>query len=410
MKRTTISQAIDTVMTRCHPRRAWIGKASGLAAGAAVCLLGPASAAADEPQVIPDKDVTLEISGRVNQAVLFADNDRTDKTFIVDNDNSASRIGLEGEANMGDWKTGTEFVIGLEVNTTDEIKFTDVDAGDQDQFGEGDLGDVRQAHWWISSPGFGYLSIGQGDEADEDASEVDLSGTTCCIAQSDVDDTAGGLEFAIPAFDAVDPENDDDEVDDFFSNLDGGRDSRVFYQTPSFGGLALRGSLTQEDDFLPALGATYGGSFGESEFEAAIGYRSPEDDSDTLHGSFSVMTPTGINFTFATGTQDSDASEDPNFFYGKLGYKTSNITSAGSTRFSIDFFQGRNNDTFASPGGDLPEATSIGAGVVQKVDALSTEFYFGIRNYSVEDVYVEGARVDDPEDIITVMGGARVRF
>lgn len=380
-------------------------------AAAAIGLPGAwGTATAAEPMVVPDKDVTLEISGRVNQALLYADNGEESKPFIVDNDNSASRFGLEGEADMGGWRTGAEFVIGVEVNTTDEIKFTDVDASEQDQFGEGDLGDVRQAHWWISSPGLGYFSIGQGDEADEDASEVDLSGTTCCIAQSDVDDTAGGLEFSIPALDAVEPTSDDDEVDDFFKNLDGGRDSRILYSTPRFGGLALRGSLTQEDDFLPAIGVTYAGAFGETKVEAAVGYRSPEDESDSLHGSISVLTPSGISGTFATGTQDSATTEDPDFFYGKLGYQTKNITSAGSTRFSIDYFKGRNNPTFASPLGDLPRATSIGGGVVQKIDALSTELYAGVRSYSVEDLFVNGAQVSDPDDMLTIIGGARVRF
>lgn len=357
-----------------------------------------------EPAVRPDKDVRLEVSGRINQGVLYADNGEEDDFFVVDNDNSGSRFGFNGEADFGEWTTGTEIVVGVEVNSTDEIKFGEDDDA-PNQFGEEDLGDIRQANWYIENPNFGFFSIGQGDEAGEDASEADLSGTGL-IAASDVDDTAGGLEYPIL------PGSDDDEIDDFFVNLDGGRTARVFYETPSFAGFAVRGSLSDRDGLEPAVGLNYGAEIGGYEVEAAAAWRTNEaDDSDTFHGSAAVLAPFGINVSFGAGTQDIDDSDvdEPNFFYGKLGYRN-DFFSFGDTRFSIDYFLGHNNDTFASPDGDLPEATSIGGGVVQKINPLSTELYFGVRTYDVEDIYVGGVQQDDPDNLIAVLSGARIRF
>jgi hypothetical protein len=360
-----------------------------------------------EPAVHPDKDVRLELSGRINQGVLFADNGEESDLFVVDNDNSGSRFGLNGEADFGDWTTGTEIVVSLEVNSTDEVAFGQDDAPDT-QFGDGDIGDLRQANWYIEHPGFGFLSIGQGDEAGQDASETDLSGTTL-VAQSDVDDTAGSLQFhsETPGFERI------EEVDDFFVNLDGGRTSRVLYETPQFGGFSLRGSLSDGDGLEPAAAINYGAEIGGYEVEAAAAWRKDNDDEDasTIHGSASILAPFGINVTFAGGTQDPDESDadDPNFFYGKLGYRA-DFFEFGDTRFSIDYFLGHNNADFASPDGDLPKATSFGGGVVQKISPLSTELYLGVRSYEVEDLYDGANKIEDPDTLVTVLSGARVRF
>lgn len=137
------------------------------------------------PRVVSDRSgVRLKLSGQVSQALLYADNGEQDKAFPVDNDNSGSRIGFLGEASWSGWTLGVALVIGVEINSTDEIKFDDANP-QGGQFGEGDIGGVRRAHWYIEHPSFGMLSLGQGDEAGESASEADLSGTAL-IAQSGV--------------------------------------------------------------------------------------------------------------------------------------------------------------------------------------------------------------------------------
>ena len=353
--------------------------------------------------------MSLEISGRINQGVLYADGGEDDKLFLVDNDNSGSRFGLAAEAELGEWTAGAVLVIGVEINSTDEIKFDDTNQVGE-RFGEGAIGELRQAHWFLEHPSVGLVSFGQGDEAGEGTSEADVSGTTL-IAQSDVDDTAGGLEFPLLE------DDDDDEIDDFFVDLDADRSVRALYETPEFaGGAAVRFSLTQSDGIEPGVALVYGAEPGGYEIEAALGWRRPdggdEPAGDVIHGSVSARAPIGVSATLAGGTfalDDGDV-DDPDFLYAKLGYATDALGSVGATSFSIDYFRGHNNPTFADGGGGLPEATSVGGGVVQDIDALSTEIYLGLRSYAVRDVSVDGAPVADPDDLLAVLAGARVRF
>ena len=354
-------------------------------------------------------EVRLEISGRINQGVLHADNGEEDETFLVDNDNSGSRFGLVGEADFGEWTAGAVLVIGVEINSTDEVKFDDP-APIGERLGDGDIGELRQAHWFVDHPRFGLLSFGQGDEAGESASEADVSGTTL-VAQSDVDDTAGGLEFPLLG------DDDADEVDDFFVNLDAERSVRALYETPAFaGGAAVRFSLAQSGELEPGIAIVYGAEPGDYRVEAALGWRRPGDDDepdgDVVHGSVSVLTPSGVSATLAGGAfaLDDGDTDDPDFLYAKLGYATDALAPVGATSFSVDWFRGHNNPTFANADGGLPEATSVGAGVVQEIDALSTELYLGFRNYAVAGVSVDGEPVADPGDLFAVLAGARVRF
>jgi len=362
--------------------------------------------AAAAPKVFPDKDVRLELAGRINQAILFADNGDEDRFFIVDNDNSGSRFSFRGEADFQEWTSGVYLETSFEVNTTDEISFDD-DGPVGTNAGEDDFLSLRDAEWYLEHPNFGRIAVGHSDIASESVSEVDLSGTGL-IAESDVDDTAGGLPLSsdTPGFEEI------PEIDDFFVNLDGERTSRIRYDTPRFGGLGLAVALRQEDEIRPDVALNYGVELAGWEAEAAAAWR-PSENSDTFHGSASVLAPFGINVTLGGGVErlddDQGNLDDPNFFYGKLGYRA-DFFEFGDTRFSIDYFLGHNNDDFASPDGDLPEATSIGGGVVQKISPLSTELYLGIRNYDVEDLYDGANQIEDPDNLITVLSGARVRF
>ena len=100
--------------------------------------------------------VRLTIAGRVNQEVLFASQGDRDQAFVLDNDASGSRFEFLAETEFSEFTTGVEIVVSAEVNSSDEIDFGEtLDAGDDDNA----LGDFRQAHWFIKSERFGYLSI-----------------------------------------------------------------------------------------------------------------------------------------------------------------------------------------------------------------------------------------------------------
>lgn len=343
------------------------------------------------------KKVRLEIGGHVNRAYLYADNGTEGDSFFVDNDNSGTRFWFRGETDAGDWTAGSSLAINFESNSTDDISFGDTDPVVEDS--SVDLLTLREAEVYFKHKRIGAFYLGHGSEAANGAMEVDLSGTTL-IAESDVDDTAGGLEF-----------DNGTELDRYFRNLDGSRTSRVAYRTPRVGGFKAAVALRQENGIQPDFGLTYSGELSGWELEAAVGFR-PEDDpgtvddSNVITSSVSVLAPFGVNLTVGASSQDFDddvAHADQSATYVKLGYRKK-FFDAGETRFSIDYFAGDSDQD--SLAGDATETESIGGGIVQVVKSLSTELFIGARVYSID---LPGAGVD-PDDLTAFITGARVRF
>jgi outer membrane murein-binding lipoprotein Lpp len=387
-------------------------------------LMNQMEAATEEP-IVPETvvrteqdGVRLTLAGRVNQSVLYASQDDQDQVFIADNDGSGSRVEFLAESDFGEWTSGLEVVVSAEVNSTDEIDFGSTDDNADEN---PDLGDFRQAHWFVEHPRYGYFSIGQGDTAAEDTTFVDLSGTDFAGAGADVDDIAGGLTFI--------DENGNrlTEVDDFFDAQDDGRSLRAIYQTPSFMGAALAVSVNNDaqsledgddpagDGVEPAVGIEYGAEIGGYEVEAAASWRREDEVDarrDIFTGSASVLAPFGVSFTLAGSVGDNSDEpgdvDDPTMVFGKIGYRQT-FFDFGETRFSLDGYRGTNEVDFASPDGDLPEALGGGIFAVQAVEELNAEFYIGGRVYALDDVYNGGQEVD-VDSLYAVISGARVRF
>lgn len=368
--------------------------------------------------VIPGRDgVRLTLGGRVNQALLFAGQGDRDQAFVLDNDASGSRFEFLAETEFGDLTTGVAIVISAEVNSSDEIDFGETLDADDDNNA---LGDFRQAHWFIESERFGYLSIGQGDTAAEDTAHADLSGADFAGSGSDVDDIAGGLVFA--AGDGTELA----ELDDFFDMQDGSRALRVLYETPEIaGGLTFKASLQNnaesldaEDDvegdgLSPAIGVAFQRELdGGAEIVAEASWRREErDEGDAafIVGSASVLLPSGLNFTVAASQGNLDWQDaEPSAVFAKVGY-IANWWDLGETRFSLDYFRGRNGPDFASPEADLPEAQSYGLFAVQDLSSLNAEFYAGMRIYELNGVFVDGGR-KEVDNLTAIVTGARIRF
>jgi hypothetical protein len=361
--------------------------------------------------------VKLTFGGRVNAMVLHADQGPNDQAFIADNDGSGSRLEFLAESRLDDeLAAGLEIVVSAEVNSSDEIDFGSTDDSADEN---ADLGEFRQAHIYVESTRFGYISLGQGDTAAEDTAHVDLSGTDFAGAGSDVDDVAGGLTFADADGDVL------TELDDFFDMQDGSRAVRAIYVTPGFGGFSLAASLANsvsggdgDDDvsgsgLQPALAVRYEGELAFGELAGALSYRREILDDDVengfIVGSASLLLESGFNVTVAASRGDIDGQDaDPTATFVKLGYLT-DLTELGETRFSIDAFRGEANAEFGAPGGDLVEAQSVGFFAVQEISDLNTETYVGIRRYALDDVFVDGIR-SDVDDMTTVLAGARIRF
>ena len=355
-------------------------------------VAGHDAAAQAKPDVQSGNDkVSVKLYGQLNRGVLIADDGDSTKTYQVDNDNSSTRIGLLGSVKPNEgWGIGTKFEVEFESNSSSAVN-------QDEQNGVG--GDNFQERWveiFVQSP-YGKLSLGQGDTASNNTSEVDLSGTTVA-GYSDFNAVAGGMFF----YDNETKDLSGTRPKDIFSNFDGlSRDDRIRYDTPEWNGLSLATSAISGGGGDAALFYTFKND--QFKLAAATAYSNPGSTSDTIddtvNGSVSLLHSSGLNLTFAGGVRDlKDSDRDaPSFFYTKLGYRTS-FSKLGDTAFSIDY--GSNDDVK----NDGDEAESFGAQFVQYIDNWATEFYLSFRNYDLDR---SGA---DYEDVNALLSGLRVKF
>jgi len=362
--------------------RAMPGLAS-IAAVAAVLTLQPTERATAAEVSSGSNDVKLSISGQVNRGVLYVDDGTETEILHVDNDNSSTRIRLIGSGSYDeDISVGTQIEVQFESNSTADIKIDGSAPGMSNSFTE------RKLELYVDSKRFGRLWLGQGDTASNGTSEVDLSGTGV-IGYSGVADMAGGIEFGGLG---VGP-----SIGTVYSNFDGlSRDDRIRYDTPSFSGFSV--SASHADSRKSDVAARYSSDIGGGlKVAAAVGYAINGNVDSQLSGSVSVRHSSGFNVTAAAGQQDLDVGvRDPFFWYAKLGYVWGG--GIGDTAFAIDYASA---DDVAQLD---DEFTSVGAFVVQKVDKISTELYFGVRNHELDRT---GQNFDD---IFAVLAGARIKF
>jgi hypothetical protein len=350
------------------------------------------AAAAPAPAVSSGNDkIKLAVSGQVNRAVLVVDDGKDSGFFHVDNDNSSTRIRFVGSGRLNeDISAGTLVEVQFESNSSADI--------DIDQDGEVSANNFTERHLtlYLDSKRLGRLWLGQGDTASNGTSEVDLSGTTV-IAYSGIEDLAGGISFRDSASGAKLV-----TIGGAYSQFDGfSRRDRVRYDSPTFNGFKASTSFMQGDAWDVAFRYSADYENVGTRVAAAIAYGDGAQrfDLEQINGSFSLLHRSGVNFTFASGTQDLDArtTDDPVFYYGKLGYRFTPFTF-GKTALAIDY--GINDDLAA----DGDEFASWGVFAVQNIDRIATELYAGFRSHELDRT---GVSVDD---ISVGVAGARVKF
>lgn len=334
---------------------------------------------------IEDGGFTFTFGGQINRGLLRTDDGVESNDFFVDNDNSSTRLRARGAYDFGNFVVGAQIEYEFEFSSSNSVSQLNSDISSS-------VSNERKFEVFAETR-FGDFAYGQGDTASNGASEVDLSGTGLGN-NSDVGLIAGGHLLRDAAGNLTDA-----EIGDFFSNFDGNsRLERFRYDTPEFlGGFVASASIGEDDSNDIAL--RYSGTFGDFQVRAATAFAETETR-DRLSGSVSALhEPTGLNVTFATGTDDLDAStREPGFNYVKVGYQTDAIMQAGTTSFSIDYYDGQDQ----SEVGSSSESVSLFA--VQEVDRWNTEFYAGYRTYEVSTTSTEY------QDLDAVLIGARYQF
>jgi predicted porin len=332
--------------------------------------------------------VVLSISGQVNRALLWGDDGHDSKLHQVDNNNSSTRFRIVGEA-----KPIYETVVGMDLET--EIRpnssATQTLTQNQPQPASAVTFTVRQAEAYMANPEYGGVRLGFGSTASYLTAEVDLSGTAVA-SYVQVPDFNGGFAFREKGAAMVpggprgalvpSPANSfGPAVGSVFNFFDGlGRDDRIRYDSPVWGGFQLSASLLdggaadlaarfarQYDDFqiVSAIGLatatsrshTQPGSYGYAGVPAGAGGISiggtnsapgsptiadvSANGSKQLDGSISVLLKSGFNVTLAGGVRDphyhdpTGASLSPNLIYANSAINNDSFRSALSPFLSI---------------------------------------------------------------------------
>jgi len=350
--------------------------------------------AADNPGAVKagNPKAAVKVYGQVNKAVLYSSDGDRGYFYLVDNDNSSTRMGVLGSIDPNErYDVGTRIEFEYQTNPSNLVS--------QDDMRLDDIGlQKRHLDLWVNAKAYGKFSLGWGSTASDGTSEVDLSGTTV-IGYSSISDMAGGQLFFDKGTAAL------SDTQDFmvYGNMDGlGRDERVRYDTPSFNG--YMGSASYITGGGGDVALRYSGQVDGARLAVGVAYADPGSTSSILDaqlaGSASVLFETGISITLALGTRDNKEAgrDDTRYLYTKLGYRTSDWCPMGVTSLSVDYGKFRDFDL------DGDDADTIGFQMVQDLHDWGSETYLGYRFHVLE-------RIDENFDNVNaVMIGMRVKF
>ena len=138
-----------------------------------------------------NRKVSLEVSGHINEELIWWDDGKESNVYQVTNDNSRSRFRFKGKAKIdADWEAG--YVIEIGIRTANSKRFTqNNDEGDDNPV---DVGfDTRDTVWYLKSKKYGTGSVGLTSSSTDQITEVNLTQTKDFAKYSDVEDTGLGL-------------------------------------------------------------------------------------------------------------------------------------------------------------------------------------------------------------------------
>jgi hypothetical protein len=342
--------------------------------------------------VVPGHDrAKIKLYGQVNKAVLYSNDGDKGNTYLVDNDNSSTRIGVLGTIDPNDkYEIGTRIEVEYQTNPSNLVNQENKRIGDTDF-------ERRHLDLWVDARSIGKFSLGWGSTASDGTSEMDLSGTGV-VGYSAIADMAGGQLF----YNETTGSLSSTAIRNVFTNMDGlGRDERIRYDSPSFNGFV--GSASYIADGGGDVAVRYAAQMDAFKLAAAAAFANPGSTSaevdDQLAGSVSVLHDSGFNGTFAMGTRSNKGAgrDDSGYFYAKFGYRGS-WCPLGLTSLSADF--SRASDIRVN--GD--DADTFGLQMVQDLQEWGSEAYIGYRFHKLDR---NGVSFDN---INAIMTGMRVKF
>lgn len=408
-----------------------------------------------------NRKVSLEVSGQVNEAVLFWDDGAERNAYVVTNDNSRTRFRFKGKAKIdAQWEAGYQIEIG--VRAANSKRFTQLDPNGADT----DVGfDLRDSYWYLKSNRLGRFSLGLQATATDTITEINLTQTSVFAKYSDVEDSGLGLILRSA-----------DNGDLTGSGItwrrligDGGdqpgegerRFNVAKYVSPDISGFSVSAAWGEDDYWDVAL--NYEGEIGAFKVAAGIGYGEITDGGQTstvcaaaqttgddtschqLGGSVSVLhQPTGLFVNVGAGQKVDDLIEGTTRFAGtgvddeqkfwavQAGIETKFVDLGKTTVYGEYYDYDGGGATRRTVGaGDALNPTGagswavwgsgvnvIGAGIAQGIDKAGMILYLSYRHVEgdlalrqLSGSVASGAIADASlEDLDVVLSGALIKF
>lgn len=357
-----------------------------------------------------NRKVTLTLSGQVNSAVMFWDNGEESDIYVIDNDESSSRIRLVGKGNISP---------GVSAGFT--IEFDVLGAGSTQNDGDdptnGFLQGPRKAEWFVKSDTLGTLTVGQGSMASDGAFEVSFSDGWYASVGYGLSTTNMG-SFTVY--------NDIAQAYTNFtwfaigSDFDNSRRNRVRYDTPTMAGFTLSASWGEDDEADVAL--RYANEFNGVRVAAAAAYAWDDEDgngdqsySEEYGGSLALFhTPSGVHIQGGYSLRDRCTDDDPaaggqggicfdqNHAWIAAGVSF-RANTLGSSDVSIQYIE--NTDSIINAGVNDIDYTSYGISFTQQIDAIGGTAYLSYNRHEADDSL---ATLSSEFDQVTA--GMRIRY
>jgi hypothetical protein len=416
-----------------------------------------------------NRKVSLEVSGHVNEAVLFWDDGAESNAYLVTNDNARTRFRFKGKAKIDkDWEAGYQIEIGIRTANSKRANQNNAMGNDFD----GDVGfDIRDSYWFTKSKTYGQGSVGRQATATDAITEINQTQTADFSKYSDVEDTGLGMLLRSATNGGLTNAGvgATGQTGLTWRRLigDGGdqpgegerRFNGVKYVTPEFSGFSASAFWGQDDFWDVAL--RYKGELGGFNVQAGIGYGEITDNSQTqtvcsaanaasssdtncsqFGGSVSILhEKTGLFVNFGAGEKWDDvldttpvgiagADDTQTFWSVQAGIEKKFFEHGKTTLYGeyYDYDGGGNSRRTVANGDALDPiaganpslqvwSTGVqvyGAGIAQGFDKAALVTYLSYRHVEGDLTLrnpTGGALVDSPlEDLDLVLTGAIIKF
>lgn len=252
-----------------------------------------------------NRKVSLEISGQVNEALLYWDDGFEDNIGVYTNDNSRTRFRFVGKAKIdADWEAGYRIEVG--VRSANSKRFSQDD--DNGSAVATDVGfDLRDSHWFVKNKSLGQVSVGLQATATDAITETNQTQTADFSKYSDVEDT--GLGLNLRRADGLTSTRYQYRRLIGVNGDQAGEGERRFtgirYNTPEFQGFSAS-AFWGEDDFWD-IALRYKGEFGGFKLAGGIGYGAVTDGAQTQTGCNASQANAGATPTGAA--HDADCNQ-----------------------------------------------------------------------------------------------------